>query len=113
MDNGSLFGALSVYIGLFATSLFYDHCVAWLEVKRLADGRTAYLVVFGVAYTLLGLGLLDVFIDLNAGVLAVTAFIASGLPMIIGSVRRYTASKDHGLNALIADLGSITRRMPK
>lgn len=114
MDNWRIFGALSVYIGLFTTSLLYDRCVHWLEVNRHADGRTAYLVVFGVAYTLLGLGLVDIFLPyLNAGLLALSVFAVSGLPMIIGSKSRYTASKNYGLNALVEDLHLITHRSRK
>ena len=114
MDNWRIFGALSVYIGLFTASLLYDRLVHWLEVNRHADGRTAYLVVFGVAYTLLGLGIVDALLpSLNAGLLALSAFALSGLPMIIGSKNRYSASKDYGINALVEDLRLIAHRSRK
>lgn len=114
MENWRIFGALSVYIGLFTISLLYDRLVHWLEVNRHADGRTAYLVVIGVAYTLLGLGLVDIFLpNINAGLLAFSAFALSGLPMIIGSRNRYSASKEHGLIALVEDLHLIAHRSRK
>ena len=49
-------------------------------------GLTAWLVVGGVLWTLVGLLLLT---DRHTFFLALLCFVASGLPMIIGSMVRY------------------------
>ena len=49
-------------------------------------GVTAWLVVGGVGWTLVGLLLLT---DLKTFMLALLCFMAAGLPMILGSMRRY------------------------
>lgn len=53
-------------------------------------GVTAWLVVGGVAWTLVGLLLLT---DLQVFLTALLCFMASGTPMIWGSMRRYFQGK--------------------
>ena len=53
-------------------------------------GVTSWLVVGGVAWTLVGLLLLT---DLQTFLLALLCFMASGSPMILGSMRRFFAGK--------------------
>lgn len=71
-----------VMMGLFLFGVGFNWLIATLG--DLAEGYTSILVVGGVCATLLGLAVLDT----RAALLAVILFIASGLPMIIGSIWR-------------------------
>ena len=59
-----------------------------------AEGFTWLLVVIGTLVTLAGLGLLDLFLDWNAGLLGLAAFSASGFFMCLGAVRRYVEMRN-------------------
>jgi heme A synthase len=79
---------VSVLGGLLAFGVLYDQFVAWLERTGRDRGITALLVVAGTLATLVGMGILDVFIDLNAFLLGLACFSASGAPMTVGSLWR-------------------------
>lgn len=87
--NGTTSGAIAAIIfgGLIGFGWWFDGRVEALGTD--ADGFTWLLVVIGVAVTLLGIGLLDLVLDWNAGLLGLAAFSASGLHMVHGAVTRY------------------------
>lgn len=87
--NGMLSGALSVliYVGLLVFGWWFNHRVERWGMD--ADGFTWLLVVIGTFVTLVGIGLLDLFLDWNAGLLGLSAFAASGFFMCSGEVQRY------------------------
>ena len=81
-------GALA---GLMVFGVVYNALVAWMERQGHTEGYVAFLVALGVAVTLLGWGLItrhwqDV-------LLLLCCFVASGTPMLLGSVTRYMAQR--------------------
>lgn len=87
--NGMQSGALSaiILITLFIFGWRFDHYVARLGAD--ADGFVWLLVVAGTTVTLVGIGLLDLLLDWNAGLIGLAAFAASGFFMSYGAVQRY------------------------
>ena len=87
--NRYLSGAMILLIlaTLFAFGWWFNRYVTALGDDQ--EGFTWLLVVIGVTVTLVGLGLLDLFIDWNAAMIGFTAFAASGFEMIRGAVLRY------------------------
>ncbi len=73
-------------IGLNLVSWGYNALVAWLEEKGYHDGFVSLMVVVGVSYTVLATAWL---IGSQALVTLTLAFVASGIPMIVGSISRY------------------------
>ena len=82
-----------VLAGLVLFGCFYAALVRFMA-KRGADGQTAWMVVGGVAITLCG----SIFIvGLQAALLMLACFAASGLPMVVEYVWRYESARraDH------------------
>lgn len=89
-------GVISAVFGvLVAFGLLYDRIVGWLERNGYDEGYTAMLVVGGVLVTLAGVA----FVDWRAALLALGAFVCSGLPMVIGSWWRHVQRRKQGLEA--------------
>jgi len=99
---GATFG---VNTGLILFGIAYDKFVAKLEHEGSDQGFTALLVAAGVAVTLFGIGIMDLFVNLNAGLIGVMCFASSGLPMIFGSLRRYAKLRSQFKKALDLILG--------
>lgn len=76
---------LAVYLGLILFGVGYNALVSWLDREGYVEGYLAFIVAIGVAVSLAGVALLS----WQAALLALGAFTASGIPMIIGSVSRY------------------------
>lgn len=72
---------------LLCAGILYNGIVDYFQ-KQLPNrhGVTAWLVVGGVSWTLVGLLLLT---DLETFMLALLCFVAAGAPMIVGSMSRY------------------------
>jgi hypothetical protein len=87
MEMGWLVWVIMAALGLFG--VVYDRATAWMEGLGSDHGYVAFLVVGGVAVTLVGIGLADLVLDWNAGLIGLLLFACSGLPMIIGSMRRH------------------------
>lgn len=90
--------SLCVYGLLGLASVLYDRLVirrgdrnGWLEPY------TAFTVVAGVLYTLVGVWA----VDRKAAVVTFWAFVFSGAPMIAGDVERYLERVRNGDNALV------------
>jgi hypothetical protein len=81
---------LSTMLGLALFGLAYNQVVAWLELKGYHRGYTAVLVVGGTIVTLAAaipvVGWMQV---LMIGL----CFVASGTPMIIGSIGRHVRER--------------------
>jgi UDP-N-acetylmuramyl pentapeptide phosphotransferase/UDP-N-acetylglucosamine-1-phosphate transferase len=86
MENGV---AAMVLIGLFLFGILYNQLVVWMERQHRDHGYTSILVVGGVAVTLAGMGIIDLWVDVNAFLLGLAAFAASGCAMVIGSIFRH------------------------
>jgi hypothetical protein len=77
--------------GLFLFGLGYDQFVGWLERNGYERGVTALLVVAGTLVTLLPI----LFIwGIRAFFRTFSLFVASGTPMIAGSLWRYVVERD-------------------
>jgi hypothetical protein len=76
---------------LLCGGILYNALVNYIQ-DQLPNrhGVTAWLVVGGVGWTLVGLLLLT---DLRVFLTALLCFMASGTPMILGSMRRYFQGK--------------------
>lgn len=73
--------------------LWYDRRVSQWEQLGYHEGYLSLIVALGVLVTIAGIAVLDLVLTWNAGLTALVAFSASGLPMIAGSVRRHVASQ--------------------
>jgi len=77
--------------GLFLFGLGYDQLVSWMERRGYERGITALLVVFGTLMTLLPI---LVIWGIKAFFRTFSLFVASGTPMIAGSLWRYLDERD-------------------
>jgi membrane protein DedA with SNARE-associated domain len=82
-----------VLLTLFVFGIVYNWVVGWLERKGYDRGYTALLVVLGVGVTVALSGFL---IGMQATLLVTACFVASGLPMIVGSIVRYVDTRSGG-----------------
>ncbi len=87
--NGSTFGAVSAVVNillvLFIFGFLYNR---WIEsLGAHGEGWSWLQVVGGVFVTLVGTGLLDLFLDWNAFFVGFLAFAASGAPMAYGALK--------------------------
>lgn len=82
-----------VLAALFLFGCFYAALVRFMA-QRGADGQTAWMVVGGVAITLCGGTVVG---GLEAGLVFLACFAASGLPMVVEYVWRYESARraDH------------------
>lgn len=85
----------AVLLALIVFGVFYNAVVAWLIHHGYDEGYTWAIVAAGVAVTLLGVAAIDV----RAALLSLAAFIASGLPMAIGSWWRHVQARKAGQRA--------------
>jgi len=76
---------LLVLGGLLVLGVAYNWLVAWLVREHPDQPYMASVVVGGVLFTLVGLGLLT---SVGVGLTALACFGASGLPMVVGSMLR-------------------------
>lgn len=98
---GSNSGAVwAVFFGLLLFGIGYNALVAWLERKGYTEGYLSLIVALGVAMTLAGVAALNI----EAALLALGAFAASGTPMIIGSIWRYLRRREEARRAMIEEI---------
>ncbi len=87
---GHDYGVISaIYLALLLFGIGYNRLYAWLEHEGYVEGYTAFAVGIGCVVTLLGIA----FISLPAALITLGGFVASGLPMIIGSCARYVRQR--------------------
>ena len=80
---------LAVYLGLALFGFLYNRIVEWLEKTKYIEGYVSLAVAAGVAATLIGLAVIDV----RFACIALGAFVASGSPMIAGSIWRHVTTR--------------------
>jgi len=89
--NLQLFGIILFALVMFGIA--YAMLIHWLGDRK--EGYTSLLVVFGVLITLAGVA----FISPIAALLTTAAFIASGVPMIIGNVLGYILRRERTIKS--------------
>lgn len=88
---GNIIGTLSVLALLVVFSWRYDK---WIEKQGIdLEGYLWGAVVIGCAVTIVGIGILDLLLDWNAGFISALAFIASGSYMIKGGIVRHIEAR--------------------
>ena len=81
----------SVLFGLAAFGYGYNRWVALVTAAGQDQGYLSFIVALGVAVTVFGFAL--AVWSWQVGLLLLICFIASGTPMILGSVGRYVQSR--------------------
>jgi hypothetical protein len=80
---------LVAYLGLFLFGLWFDRFTGWAEKNGYSEGYTSLFVVAGVLIVLVSL----TYFSWMFSLLALGAFVAAGVPMIIGSIARYLVAR--------------------
>lgn len=93
---------LAVFGMLVLFGIVYNAVVGWLERKGYAEGYASLLVVAGVLATIGGISL----ISWQVGLLVTLAFVASGTPMILGSVWRHVRQREQDVERIVDDLSA-------
>lgn len=85
------FGLVSgVVCALLLFGVGYNQMIGLAERRGWLEGFTSLAVAFGAAITLIGAAL----ISWPAAVIVLGCFVASGLPMILGSMARYIRARE-------------------
>jgi hypothetical protein len=101
IEIGADFGTiLAVLMGLFLFGIGYNSVAAWLERRGYTEGYLSLIVAFGVFVTLCGVAILSI----HAALITLGAFIASGTPMIIGSIVRYLRKREEMKRSIIEEI---------
>ncbi len=90
----------AVLLGLLLFGIGYNALVAWLERRGYTEGYLSLIVALGVAMTLAGVAVLSI----QAALLALGAFCATGTPMIIGSITRYLKARDEAKRVMLDEV---------
>jgi hypothetical protein len=100
--NGLAFGTFSeifnILVVLLVTSYLFDQWITRAGIK--VEGKAWVLVVIGVSYTQVAVGLLDLILPWNAFYLGMLAYSVSGFPMIYGALRRHQDMQKRAERAL-------------
>lgn len=93
LDFGSILG---VYCLLFSFGMIYNSLIAWAQQKHYLEGYTSIAVAFGAGITIAMIA----FVSWPSALLTAGAFIASGTPMIGGSVWRHISRREQAQRAI-------------
>jgi uncharacterized membrane protein len=96
-----------VLIALFIFGIGYNWLVAKLEHQGHDRGYMGFIVAFGCAVTLLGLGAI---VGWEPVAWAFTCFAASGIPMIAGSIRRHVRARAKARREVLEENARVVRR---
>jgi hypothetical protein len=100
-EIGHNFGSiLAVFFGLVLFGVGYNAFVEWAERRGYTEGFVSLLVACGVFVTLGGIAI----ISWQAALLALIGFIASGTPMIVGSIWRYLRAREEAKRAILEEI---------
>jgi hypothetical protein len=79
-----------IYVGLLLFGLGFNKLTAWVEQRGYMEGFTSLLVAVGVVVTLAPFGI----VSLPLALIVAGGFVASGSPMIVGSIIRYAQERE-------------------
>jgi hypothetical protein len=83
----------AIYLALLLFGIGFNWFTAWVERKGYMKGYTSLFVVVGVAVTVAATAM----ISLAFALVTAGAFIASGTPMIVGSIWRHVQERERQL----------------
>jgi len=95
---------LAVFLALALFGIGYNALVSWMIRRGYTEGYLSLVVAFGVLVTLCGAAILSI----QAALIALGAFAASGTPMIIGSIVRYIKAREYIKRAIIEEIHDQT-----
>lgn len=98
---------LALIWGLVLFGMIYNMLIGWAARHGYTEGYLSLVVATGVSITLIAVSL----VDLQAALLTLIAFIASGTPMIIGSMVRYIKARDAAKRAIKAEVHDKSARV--
>lgn len=98
IDLGTISEVLVILSVLFVFSHFYNRKIE--SAGSQLEGWSWLLVVIGVFYTQLAIGLLDLILPWNAFYLGMLAYTVSGFPMIYGAYCRHQETQERARKAL-------------
>jgi hypothetical protein len=84
----------AVLFGLLMFGTVYNNLVQ--KLGRRKEGYTSLLVVGGVLITLAGVAL----VSWQCAVLTLSAFAASGLPMVLGDIQRHIQARERAITEM-------------
>lgn len=85
-----------VFLLLLIFGGLYNHFVEYMDRLHYIEGYLSLVVAFGVFVTLIGVSILS----WQAALVILVCFIASGTPMIIGSITRYIRKRADDQNSI-------------
>lgn len=95
--NWALIGLVAILLVAFGFA--YNGLVDYLERRKYHEGFLSLIVAAGVVVTLVGVAL----VDWRSALLALGAFVCSGTPMMVGSIKRYVLRREAEQRALRGD----------
>lgn len=98
IDLGRLSEVLLILLVMFFISHFYNQKIT--AAGNRIEGFDWLLVVIGVFYTQIGIGLLDLILPWNSFFLGLMAYSFSGLPMMCGAYQRHQEAQERARKAL-------------
>jgi uncharacterized membrane protein len=106
MEMGDVRDLVIVLMTLLGFGAVYNQLVAWLENQEGEEGYTAFLVVGGTLVTLAGAAVL---VGLEAALVVLACFAASGTPMVLGSAWRYIQERQKDRDLAVEITAEILR----
>lgn len=91
---------LAVFFALVLFGVGYNALVAWMDRRGYTEGFVSLIVALGVFVTLCGAAILSI----QAALLALGAFVATGTPMIVGSIIRYLHRREKMKRAMLDEV---------
>ena len=85
-----------VFLSLLIFGGLYNQFVEYMDKLHYTEGYLSLVVAFGVFVTLIGVSILS----WQAALMILVCFIASGTPMIVGSITRYIRKRADDQNSI-------------
>ena len=95
-QSGQYEGIIAVYLALVLFGVLFNSIISYAERRTWLHGYVSLAVAGGVLITLAGVAI----IDYRAALISLGAFIASGIPMMLGSVYRHVREREEELERL-------------
>lgn len=86
----------AVYLALLIFGIVFNQITEWAEKRGYAQGYLSLFVSFGVGMTVLATAIISPLFAL----ITLGAFVASGTPMILGSIWRHVRNREREIEAL-------------